>query len=148
ETVGHQAAHSRHELKNTAKVQHDYHRKDSHNIVPTGTKDDALDIEVVGDGQNVVLKGIDSPDPVYFCCIEPPTTKSNLEFERALNEIAVEDPSLRVRFDHETGQTIVETMGELHLDIVKNRLVRDYGLNVFVGPLQVNRPVAVFIIAT
>ncbi|CAJ0603323.1 unnamed protein product [Cylicocyclus nassatus] len=137
ETVGHQAAHSRHELKNTAKVQHDYHRKDSHNIIPSGTKDDALDIEVVGDGQNVVLKGIDSPDPVYFCCIEPPTTKSNLEFERALNEIAVEDPSLRVRFDHETGQTIVETMGELHLDIVKNRLVRDYGLNVFVGPLQI-----------
>ncbi|VDK70686.1 unnamed protein product [Cylicostephanus goldi] len=89
----------------------------------------------------VTSSGIDSPDPVYFCCIEPPTTKSNLEFERALNEIAVEDPSLRVRFDHETGQTIVETMGELHLDIVKNRLVRDYGLNVFVGPLQVSHPI-------
>lgn len=44
---------------------------------------------------------------------------------------------MRIRHDAETGQTIVETMGELHLDIIKNRLVRDYGLNVFVGPLQV-----------
>ncbi|EYB82093.1 hypothetical protein Y032_0367g38 [Ancylostoma ceylanicum] len=137
ESVGHQAAHSRHDLKNSGKVKHDVHRRSAHNVASADTDDDGVGIEVLGDGQNIVLKGIDSPDPVYFCSIEPPTTKFTHEFEKALKELAVEDPSLRIRFDHETGQTVVETMGELHLDIVKNRLIRDYGLNVFVGPLQI-----------
>ncbi|PIO75645.1 elongation factor Tu GTP binding domain protein [Teladorsagia circumcincta] len=56
---------------------------------------------------------------------------------RGTTDGPIKDPSLRVRYDSETGQTVVETMGELHMDIIKNRLVRDYGLNVFVGPLQV-----------
>ncbi|RCN49936.1 putative translation elongation factor G [Ancylostoma caninum] len=137
ESVGHQAAHSRHDLKNNEKVKHDVHRRSAHNVASRETDSDDVGVEVLGDGQNIVLKGIDSPDPVYFCSIEPPTTKFTHEFEKALKEIAVEDPSLRIRFDQETGQTVVETMGELHLDIVKNRLIRDYGLNVFVGPLQI-----------
>ncbi|KAL6738695.1 hypothetical protein Aduo_012216 [Ancylostoma duodenale] len=137
ESVGHQAAHSRHDLKNNEKVKHDVHRRSAHNVASNETDNDDVGVEILGDGQNIVLKGIDSPDPVYFCSIEPPTTKFTHEFEKALKEIAVEDPSLRVRFDQETGQTVVETMGELHLDIVKNRLIRDYGLNVFVGPLQI-----------
>ncbi|PIO71170.1 hypothetical protein TELCIR_06941, partial [Teladorsagia circumcincta] len=56
---------------------------------------------------------------------------------RGTTDGPIKDPSLRVRYDSETGQTVVETMGELHMDIIKNRLVRDYGLNVFVGPLQI-----------
>ncbi|KAK6022287.1 elongation factor G, partial [Ostertagia ostertagi] len=116
----------------------DNHRKLSHDVFPpSASNGDQLEMEVITEGQNVVLKGIDCPEPVYFCCVEPPSSKSNQEFERALSEIAVEDPSLRVRYDGETGQTVVETMGELHMDIIKNRLVRDYGLNVFVGPLQI-----------
>ncbi|VDM64633.1 unnamed protein product [Angiostrongylus costaricensis] len=98
---------------------------------------DQIVVESFGEVKNVVLKGIDSPEPVYFCSVEPPSSKSIHEFERALKELAVEDPSLRIRFDTETGQIVVETMGELHMDVVKNRLIRDYGLNVFVGPLQV-----------
>ncbi|KJH43735.1 putative translation elongation factor G [Dictyocaulus viviparus] len=85
---------------------------------------------------NPLLKGVDNSEPVYFCCIEPPSSKSSHDFEKALKELAVEDPSLRIRFDSELGQTVIETMGELHLDIVKSRLNRDYGLEVFVGPLQ------------
>ncbi|WKY06514.1 hypothetical protein Q1695_006587 [Nippostrongylus brasiliensis] len=99
--------------------------------------DDQLTVESFGEGQNLVLKGIDAPEPVYFCCVEPPSSRYIHDFERALNEIAAEDPSMRLRHDAETGQTIVETMGELHMDVVKNRLVRDYGLNVFIGPLQI-----------
>ncbi|KAK6750679.1 hypothetical protein RB195_002568 [Necator americanus] len=138
ESVGHQVAHARHESMNHEKMQqHDFHRRSAHNISPTNGNDEAFGVETLSDGKNIALKGIDSPDPVYFCCIEPPTTKSNREFEQALQEIAVEDPSLRIRFDHETGQTVVETMGELHLDIIKNRLMREYGLNVFLGPLQI-----------
>ncbi|KAE9419936.1 hypothetical protein Angca_002368, partial [Angiostrongylus cantonensis] len=99
--------------------------------------DDQIVVESFGEVKNAVLKGMDFPEPVYFCCVEPPSSKSIHEFERALKELAVEDPSLRIQFDTETGQTVVETMGELHMDVVKNRLIRDYGLNVFVGPLQV-----------
>ncbi|VDM72080.1 unnamed protein product [Strongylus vulgaris] len=57
EAVGHHAAHARHELKNLEKMQHDTHRKEAHNIVATETNGDPLDIEIVGDGQNVALKG-------------------------------------------------------------------------------------------
>ncbi|KAK6046278.1 hypothetical protein COOONC_16217, partial [Cooperia oncophora] len=137
ETVSHQLAHARHALYHDEKAAlHDHHRKLAHDVHPPSPSN-GDQMEVITDGQNIVLKGIDSPEPVYFCCIEPPSTKSNHEFERALSEIAVEDPSLRIRYDSEMGQTVVETMGELHMDIIKNRLVRDYGLNVFVGPLQI-----------
>uniref|UniRef100_A0A7I4YPB5 Protein synthesis factor and Translation elongation factor EFG EF2 domain containing protein n=1 Tax=Haemonchus contortus TaxID=6289 RepID=A0A7I4YPB5_HAECO len=139
ESVSHQLAHARHKACHDGKAaMHDSHRKLAHDVsLPSAANEDQLEMEVIGDGENVMLKGIDSPDPVYFCCIEPPSSKSNREFEVALSEIAVEDPSLRIRHDLETGQTVVETMGELHLDIIKSRLNRDYGLNVFVGPLQI-----------
>lgn len=87
---------------------------------------------------HIVFEGIDQPDPVFYCSIEPPDMKTRHSLERALKELVVEDPSLRVREDVESGQTILETMGELHVEIVKDRLVRGYGLNVFLGPLQVS----------
>lgn len=61
-----------------------------------------------------------------------------LVYVKALNELTIEDPSLRVTTDGEFGQTIIEGMGELHIEVVKDRLKRDYGLNVFMGPLQVS----------
>ncbi|VDO46068.1 unnamed protein product [Haemonchus placei] len=139
ESVSHQLAHARHKVCHEEKAaKHDSHRKLAHDVsLHSAANEDQLEMEVIGDGENVMLKGIDSPDPVYFCCIEPPSSKSNREFEVALSELAVEDPSLRIRHEVETGQTVVETMGELHLDIIKSRLNRDYGLNVFVGPLQI-----------
>ncbi|VDO76127.1 unnamed protein product [Heligmosomoides polygyrus] len=139
EHISHQLAHERHKLCHAEKAaEHDSHRKLAHDVFSNANQGDIqTELDVLSDGNNAVLRGISSPDPVYFCCIEPPSSKSNHEFEKALNEIAVEDPSMRIRHDAETGQTIVETMGELHLDIIKNRLVRDYGLNVFVGPLQI-----------
>ena len=84
-----------------------------------------------------ILEGIDAPDPVFFCSIEPPSTSSIHAFENALKELSIEDPSLKIRQDAETGQTILEGMGELHIEIIKERLNREYNLNVFMGPLQV-----------
>ena len=81
--------------------------------------------------------GIEVPEPVYFCSVEPPSSSAIHEFEVALKEICVEDPSIRVRQDKDSGQTIIETMGELHLEIIKDKFTREYGLNVFIGPLQV-----------
>uniref|UniRef100_A0A0R3S0Q2 Tr-type G domain-containing protein n=1 Tax=Elaeophora elaphi TaxID=1147741 RepID=A0A0R3S0Q2_9BILA len=87
--------------------------------------------------KSILLAGIETPDPVYFCTIEPPSEASNVKFEKALKELAVEDPSLQVRYDNELGQTVVGAMGELHVEVIRDRLRRDYGLNVFVGSLQV-----------
>ncbi|KAJ1367234.1 hypothetical protein KIN20_028098 [Parelaphostrongylus tenuis] len=138
ESVSHHYAERKYSSKPTTNATPSFASED---LAPSGTDnfldDDQIVVETFGDTKNAVLKGIDAPEPVYFCCVEPPSSKSIHEFERALRELAVEDPSLRIRFDAETGQTVVETMGELHMDVVKNRLIRDYGLNVFVGPLQV-----------
>ncbi|VDD91051.1 unnamed protein product [Enterobius vermicularis] len=87
--------------------------------------------------KSVLLAGIRTPDPVFFCSIEPPDSISRQSFEKALREITIEDPSVRVRLDNDTLQTVIEAMGELHIEIVKDRLYRDYGLKVFMGPLQV-----------
>ncbi|CAI5446366.1 unnamed protein product [Caenorhabditis angaria] len=89
------------------------------------------------DTRSVVFAGIDAPEPVYFCCIEPPSNKQQNLFNKALDELTKEDPSMKIRFDRETGQTIVETQGELHLEAIKDRLLRGYKLDVFIGKLQV-----------
>ncbi|EJW88894.1 elongation factor G family protein [Wuchereria bancrofti] len=86
----------------------------------------------VGSVKSVLLAGIEAPDPVYFCTVEAPSEAAN-----ALQELAVEDPSLQVRYDNELGQTIIGAMGELHIEVIRDRLRRDYGLNVFIGSLQV-----------
>ncbi|KAK6108737.1 Elongation Factor G domain II family protein [Brugia pahangi] len=91
----------------------------------------------VGSIKSILLAGIEAPDPVFFCTVEAPSEAANVKFEKALQELAVEDPSLQVRYDNELGQTIIGTMGELHIEVVRDRLRRDYGLNVFIGSLQV-----------
>lgn len=80
---------------------------------------------------------IQLPESVFYCSVEPPNAGASSKLEKALAEIIIEDPSFRVRQDAETGQTIVETMGELHAEVLKYRLKNDYKLDVFMGPLQV-----------
>lgn len=77
------------------------------------------------------------PDAVYFCSIEPPSQSYQLELERALAQLQREDPSLRVRYDESTMQTVLGGMGELHLDIVKSRILSEYKIEVDLGPLQI-----------
>lgn len=83
------------------------------------------------------LHGIDYPEPVFFCSIEPPSTGEALKLEKALNELCVEDPSFRTYIDPESGQTILESMGELHVEVLKHRLESEYKLNVFLGKMRV-----------
>ena len=69
-----------------------------------------------------VLAGMDIPDPVFFCSIEPPSLSYQKALDHALDCLLREDPSLSVTFDSDTGQTILGGMGELHLEVIKDRI--------------------------
>ncbi|XP_075939958.1 ribosome-releasing factor 2, mitochondrial [Anarhichas minor] len=90
-----------------------------------------------GEHASVVLSGVEVPDPVFFCTIEPPTMAKQADLENALNCLQREDPSLKVRLDPDSGQTILCGMGELHIEIVHDRIRREYGVETHLGPLQV-----------
>ncbi|CDW60449.1 ribosome releasing factor 2, mitochondrial [Trichuris trichiura] len=90
------------------------------------------------DRQKLLLAGVSLPDPVYKCVIEPSTVGYQSKLDNALKELVREDPSLRIYIDEDSQETVLEGMGELHIDIVKDRLLREYGLEVFLGPLQIN----------
>lgn len=98
------------------------------------------------------------PDAVYFCSIEPPSLATQNAMEAALKQLQREDPSLRVNYDSVTGQTVLggknfkilknpfhfynflifsQGMGELHMDIVKSRILTEYKIDVDLGPLQI-----------
>ncbi len=85
----------------------------------------------------IILEAIEFPDPVISIAIEP---KSKMDQERlggSLQKLAKEDPSFRVRTDEETGQTIISGMGELHLEIIVDRLLREFSVGANVGRPQV-----------
>ncbi len=81
----------------------------------------------------VVLERLDFPDPVITMSIEPRTNADKQALADALNTLRREDPSFRYSYNKETGQSTISGMGELHLEIVKNKLTRDIGLDVHVG---------------
>lgn len=82
--------------------------------------------------------GLEAPTPVFFCTIETYSESTQKQLDVALKNIKREDPSLRVRIDDQTGQTILLGMGELHIDIIRDRLKREYNLETYLGPLNVN----------
>ncbi|KAF0038907.1 hypothetical protein F2P81_009391 [Scophthalmus maximus] len=90
-----------------------------------------------GDHATVLLSGVEVPDPVFFCTIEPPTMAKQADLENALNCLQREDPSLKVRVDPDSGQTVLCGMGELHIEIIHDRIRREYGIETDLGPLQV-----------
>jgi elongation factor G len=85
----------------------------------------------------VSLSPIQFPDPVISLSIEPETTDDQEKMGTSLNRLAAEDPTFRVSYNHETGQTIIAGMGELYLDIVVDRLRREFGVGVKTGAPQV-----------
>lgn len=81
--------------------------------------------------------GIKIPDAVYFCSIEPESLRFQRDFDIALAQLQREDPSLRINYEEATMQTVMGGMGELHLNIVKSRILTEYKLEVELGPLQI-----------
>jgi elongation factor G len=82
----------------------------------------------------IVLEVMDFPDPVIFVAIEPKTKVDQDRLGDSLMKLAEEDPTFRVRSDEETGQTIIAGMGELHLEIIVDRLLREFKVDANVGP--------------
>ena len=85
----------------------------------------------------VKLESLNIPEPVIELAIEPKTKADRDSLSAALNKLAKEDPSFRVKGDEETGQTVIAGMGELHLEIIVDRLVREFGVQANVGKPQV-----------
>jgi elongation factor G len=85
----------------------------------------------------VILESIEFPDPVIDVAIEPKTKDDQEKLGIALQKLATEDPSFRVHTDKETGQTIISGMGELHLEIIVDRLLREFKVDANVGKPQV-----------
>jgi len=86
----------------------------------------------------IKLEAIDFPDPVISVAVEPKTKADQEKLGLALNRLAQEDPSFRVSSDEESGQTIISGMGELHLEIIVDRLLREHKVGANVGKPQVS----------
>jgi elongation factor G len=94
--------------------------------------------DTLSDAQSpVVLELMEFPEPVISIAIEPKTQANQDKLGHALSKLAVEDPSFRVRTDSDTGQTLISGMGELHLEIIVDRLVREFKVEAYVGRPQV-----------
>jgi elongation factor G len=98
----------------------------------TGTGDTLSD-----PSKPVVLESMEFPEPVIAVAIEPKTKADEEKLAASLQRLAEEDPTFQVRSDEETAQTIISGMGELHLEIIVDRLVREFGVDANVGKPQV-----------
>ena len=85
----------------------------------------------------LVLESMEFPDPVIQLAIEPATKADQDKMSNALQKLAEEDPSFRAETNEETGDTLISGMGELHLDIIVDRLKREFGVDANVGAPQV-----------
>ena len=85
----------------------------------------------------IILERMEFPEPVIELSVEPKTKADQEKMGVALNRLAAEDPSFRVSTDHESGQTIIKGMGELHLDIIVDRMRREFKVEANVGAPQV-----------
>ena len=85
----------------------------------------------------ILLEAMEFPEPVISVAVEPKTKADQEKLSIALQKLAKEDPSFKVAMDHETGQTIISGMGELHLEIIVDRLKREFNVDVNVGKPQV-----------
>ncbi len=102
-----------------------------------GLKDTTTGDTLCDEKSPIILEKMTFPDPVISVAIEPKTKADQDKMGIALQKLAEEDPSFRVKSDTETGQTIISGMGELHLDIIVDRLLREFKVDANVGKPQV-----------
>lgn len=89
------------------------------------------------ENKQLILESINFPDPVISLAIEPKTKADQEKLDLALSRLAEEDPTFKIKTDHETGQTVISGMGELHLEILVDRLRREFKVDATTGAPQV-----------
>ncbi|KAA6326794.1 Elongation factor G, partial [termite gut metagenome] len=103
-----------------------------------GFKDIHTGDTLCGEASPIVLESMDFPEPVIGIAVEPKTQKDMDKLSNGLSKLAEEDPTFTVKTDEQTGQTIISGMGELHLDIIIDRLKREFKVECNQGRPQVN----------
>ncbi|GBF26469.1 elongation factor G [bacterium MnTg02] len=106
-------------------------------VAVIGLKDTTTGDTLSDPSNRVILERMDFPEPVIEVAVEPKTKSDQEKLGMALNRLAQEDPSFRVSTDEESGQTLIKGMGELHLDIIVDRLRREFKVDANVGAPQV-----------
>lgn len=103
-----------------------------------GMKDVTTGETLCDPDKQIILERMDFPEPVISVAVEPKTKADQEKMGIALGKLAQEDPSFRVKTDEETGQTIISGMGELHLDILVDRMKREFNVEANIGKPQVS----------
>ncbi|KKQ24327.1 MAG: Elongation factor G [Candidatus Roizmanbacteria bacterium GW2011_GWC2_37_13] len=106
-------------------------------VALVGPKDTKTGDTLADPNKPIILEQITFPEPVISLAIEPKTKADQEKLSYSLQRLAEEDPTFKVKVNHETGQTIMSGMGELHLEILVDRMKREMGMNVNVGKPQV-----------
>lgn len=106
-------------------------------VAAVGLKETTTGDTLCDESNQIVLESISFPDPVISLAIEPKTKSDQEKLGYALSRLAEEDPTFRVKVDHETGQTIIAGMGELQLEILVDRMKREFKVEANVGQPQV-----------
>ena len=106
-------------------------------IALAGMKETTTGDTLCAERSPIVLERMEFPEPVIELSVEPKTKADQEKMGVALNRLSAEDPSFRVSTDHESGQTIIKGMGELHLDIIVDRMKREFKVEANVGAPQV-----------
>jgi elongation factor G len=106
-------------------------------VALAGMKDTTTGDTLCDPANPIILERMEFPEPVIELSVEPKTKADQEKMGVALNRLAAEDPSFRVSTDHESGQTIIKGMGELHLDILVDRMRREFKVEANVGAPQV-----------
>jgi elongation factor G len=124
-------------------MMHANHREDVETVysgeiaAAVGLKDTTTGDTLCTEGRPIVLESMEFPDPVIQVAIEPKTKAGQDKMAIALQRLAEEDPTFKTYTDQETGQTIIAGMGELHLEIIVDRMLREFKVEAVVGKPQV-----------
>ena len=106
-------------------------------VAAIGLKDTSTGETLCEEKQFIVLESMDFPEPVISVAVEPKTKADQEKMSAALAKLSQEDPSFKVKTDNESGQTIISGMGELHLDVIIDRMRREFTVNANIGKPQV-----------
>ena len=106
-------------------------------IAITGLKNTTTGDTLCDPSKPIILERMEFPEPVIEVAVEPKTKADQEKLSQALQRLAAEDPSFRVSVDHESGQTVIKGMGELHLEIIVDRMRREFKVDANVGAPQV-----------